>query len=126
MAKNLSVNQEAQVHFLSWEDPLEKVMATLSSILTWRIPRTEEPGRLQSMESQRVAHNWATNTFTFFLYHILYFRMHSPDKLYVQSVCIMYIWVKKQQLGPDMEFLTDSKLGKMYDNAVYCHLACLT
>ena len=39
-----------------WEDPLEKGMATHSSILTWRIPWTEEPGGLQSMESQRVGH----------------------------------------------------------------------
>ena len=40
-----------------------KEMATHSSILTWRIPWTEEPGRIQSMGSQRVRHNWATNTF---------------------------------------------------------------
>ena len=40
-----------------WEDPLEKGMATHSSILTWRIPWTEEPGGLQSMESQRVIHD---------------------------------------------------------------------
>ena len=42
---------------LDWEDPLEKGMAVYSSILTWRIPRTEEPGGLQSMESQRVGHD---------------------------------------------------------------------
>ena len=44
--------QEMQVQPLGWEDPLEKEMATHSSILVWRIPRTEEPGGLQSMESQ--------------------------------------------------------------------------
>ena len=43
--------QETQVWFLGWEDPLEKGIATHSSILSWRIPWTEEPGRLQSMES---------------------------------------------------------------------------
>ena len=43
------------------EDPLEKEMATHSSILAWRIPWTEEPGRLQSMGSQRVGHDWATS-----------------------------------------------------------------
>ena len=43
------------------EDPLEKGMATHSGILAWRIPWTEEPGRLQSLGSQRVAHDWATN-----------------------------------------------------------------
>ena len=45
---------------LGWEDHLEKAMATHSSILAWRIPWTEEPGRLQSMGSQRVRHDWAT------------------------------------------------------------------
>ena len=45
---------------LSWKDPLEKDVATHSSILAWRIPWTEEPGRLQSMESQRVGHDWVT------------------------------------------------------------------
>ena len=45
---------------LGWEHPLKKEMATHSSILAWRIPWTEEPGRLQSMESQRVGHNLAT------------------------------------------------------------------
>ena len=43
--------------------PLEKEMTTHSSILVWRISWTEEPGRLQSMESQRIRHNWVTNTF---------------------------------------------------------------
>ena len=45
-----------QVQSLGWEDPLEEEMATHSSILAWRIPWMEEPGRLQSMESQRVGH----------------------------------------------------------------------
>ena len=44
---------------LFWEDPLEEGMATHSSILAWRIPWTEEPGGLQSMELQRVGHDWA-------------------------------------------------------------------
>ena len=49
---------------LGWEDPLEKGMATHSSMLAWRTPWTEEPGLLKSMVSQRVGHNWVTNTFT--------------------------------------------------------------
>ena len=49
--------QETWVQFLGWEDPLVKEMATHSSILVWKIPWTEEPGRLQSMGSQRVRHN---------------------------------------------------------------------
>ena len=52
--------QETWVQSLGGEDPLEEGMATHSSILAWRIPRTEEPGRLQSMESQRVRHDGAT------------------------------------------------------------------
>ena len=52
--------QETQDQSLGWEDPLEKEMATYSSILAWKIPWTEEPGRLQSMGSQRVGHNLAT------------------------------------------------------------------
>jgi len=49
--------QETQVQSLVQEDPLEKGMATHSSILAWKIPWTEEPGRLQSMGSQRVGHD---------------------------------------------------------------------
>ena len=49
---NLPAMQETQVQFLGWEDPLETEMATHSSILAWRIPWTEEPGRLQSMGSR--------------------------------------------------------------------------
>ena len=54
MVKNLPTMQENCIQSLGWEDPLEKGMATSSSILAWRIPWTEEPGRLQSMGSQRV------------------------------------------------------------------------
>ena len=59
MVKNLPAMQETQVQFLGQEDPLEKEMATDSSILAWRIPWTEEPGGLQSMVSKRVGHGWA-------------------------------------------------------------------
>ena len=55
--KRLPVVPETWVRSLGWEDPLEKEMATLSSILAWRIPWTEEPGGLQSTESQRVGHD---------------------------------------------------------------------
>ena len=54
MVKNLPAKQETWVRFLGLEDPLEKGMATQSSMLAWRIPWTEEPGRLQSMGSQGV------------------------------------------------------------------------
>ena len=54
MVKYLSTMQETQVQPLGWKDPLEKEMATHSNTLTWKIPWTEEPGRLQSMGSLRV------------------------------------------------------------------------
>ena len=57
MVKNLPARQETQVQYLGQEDPLEKGMATHSCILAGRIPRTEEPGGLQSMESQRVGND---------------------------------------------------------------------
>ena len=62
IVKNLPAIQETQVQSLSLEDPLEKGVATHSSILAWMIPWTEEPGGLQSLGSQRVGHNRATNT----------------------------------------------------------------
>ena len=55
------------------EDPLEKEMATHSSILAWKIPRTEEPVRLQSMQSQRIGHDW------------VWIKAHPKD-------CISYRW----------------------------------
>ena len=64
MVKNLPAMQETRVRSLGWEDPLEKTMATYSSILAWWIPWTEEPGKLQSMRLQRVRHDWVTNTHT--------------------------------------------------------------
>ena len=55
--KRLPTMQETQVQSLGWEDLLEKEMATHSSIPAWKIPSMEEPGRLQSMGSQRVGHD---------------------------------------------------------------------
>ena len=55
--KRLFTMQETRVQSLGWEDPLEKEMAIHSSTIAWKIPRTEEPGRLQSVGSQRVGHN---------------------------------------------------------------------
>ena len=55
--KRLPTMQESRVQSLGWEDPLEKEMATHSSTLAWKIPWTEEPGRLQSTGSQRVGHD---------------------------------------------------------------------
>ena len=57
MIKNLPAMRETWAQSLGWEDPLEKGTATHSSILTWRIPRIEEPGGLQFTGLQRVGHN---------------------------------------------------------------------
>ena len=80
MVKNLPATQETRVGSLRPKDSLEEGMATHSSILAWRISQTEEPGGLQSMGSQRVAHDWATftdvkskNVQTFKTYSVLRF-----------------------------------------------------
>ena len=57
MVKRLSTMRETWVQSLGWEDPLEKETAIQSSTSTWKIPWTEEPGRLQSMGLQRVGHD---------------------------------------------------------------------
>ena len=60
-------------HCWDWKIPLEKEMAMHSSILAWKIPWMEEPGRLQSMWSQRVEHDWATSlSFLLYIHHFTY------------------------------------------------------
>ena len=56
MVKNLTAMSETWVQSLDLEDPLEREMATHSSILAWKVPRTDEPGELQSMGLQRIRH----------------------------------------------------------------------
>ena len=76
--KRLPAMQETWVQSLGHEDPLEKEMATHSSILAWRIPWMEESGGLQSTGSQRVGHDWATSLhFTSLHFTSLHFT--SPD-----------------------------------------------
>ena len=96
---------------LSQGDPLEKEVATYSGILAWRIPWTEEPGRLQSMGLQRVRHNWETNTHThavadvskkshttdlFFFFFILFYKF--PEWV-CQSFSKGHPWVSCQFSG---------------------------
>ena len=57
MVKHLFAMQETQVRSLGWEDPLEKALSAHPSTLAWKIPWMDEPGRLQSMELQRVGHD---------------------------------------------------------------------
>ena len=94
--KNLSAVQETRVQSLGWEDPLEKEIATHSSILVWKISWTEKPGGLQSMGSQRVRHDWATNTYlltythihiglTRKLFRVFHMLQKNPNGLFGQS-----------------------------------------
>ena len=81
--------QETWVQSLCQENPRKKVMETESSILAQKIPGTEEPGRLQSMESQTVGHNWATkhtHTHTRFVYVI---QNHTPLPLSLFRILFM-------------------------------------
>ena len=67
--KHLPAMWQTWIWFLGREDPLEKEMATYSSTLAWKIPWTEEPGRLQSMRSQRVGHDWVSSLCAAWLPH---------------------------------------------------------
>ena len=93
--KNLPAVQETRVQSLGWEDPLGKVIASHSSILAWKISWTEEPGGLQSMGSQRVGHNWATNTYSFtricaIFVNKSYFYQHFNNH---QDLLLFCLWV---------------------------------
>ena len=78
MVKHLAYNAGDWVQSLGQEDTLEKEMATHSSTVAWKIPWMEEPGRLQSMGSQRVGHNWATSLSLFTIHHFYYLWSFMP------------------------------------------------
>ena len=79
MVKRLPAMQDTRVRSLGQEDPLEKEMATHSSILASEIPWTEEAGRLQSMGSQKVGYDWVTSLFFMITCKILGFKEHWSD-----------------------------------------------
>ena len=90
--KNLPTVQETWVQSLDREDPLEKEMATHFTVLTWKIPWTEKPGRLQSIGSQWVRHNWATKrTHTFssvqFSYSVMFDSLPSNGLQHARLPC---------------------------------------
>ena len=91
MVKHLSTMREIRVWALGWEDPLEKEMAIHSSTIAWKIPWTEEPGRLQSMRSQRVRHDWATS-FSFSL-SFIYTYMYAYVCMYIPPYTPRNIWL---------------------------------
>ena len=90
MVKNLPAIQETQVQSLGQVDPLERGMASHTSILAWRIPWTEEPGRLSSMVSQSMGLDWVTNTFTFRVGTRMFWAHPIEDRA---------VWANQEQIG---------------------------
>ena len=95
LIKNLSALWENWVWSLGWDDPLQKGMATHSSILAWKIPWTEEHGKLHFMEWQRHQHDWVTNTLhshqlctRVFTFPHLYWCLGNPDT----NCCTSEVW----------------------------------
>ena len=93
--KNPCALQETQVQSLGQEDPMEKGMATYSSILAWRILWTEEPGRLQTMGLQRVAHGWVTKTSIYPFIVYLPYSYHLSNILLGVSFISTELWGKE-------------------------------
>ena len=98
--KHLPGMWETRVRSLDREDPVEKAMAPHSSTLAWRIPWREEPGRLQSMGSQRVGHDWATSLsltffedFLYFYFWLLWSLLLHSGFLYLQYTCFSLQWL---------------------------------
>ena len=91
--KRLFTVWETRVRALGREDPLEKEMATHSSTIAWKIPWTEEPGRLQSMGSQRVGHDWATSLcFKRAFLSPICFQAHSQPTNTICNVVCLNLW----------------------------------
>ena len=103
MVKNLSAVGETRVQFLSWEDLPEKGRATHSSIPAWKIPWVEEPGRPQYVGSQRVRHDWWTNTQTY-IYQPRSRAFCSQNKWGSSSGHFDWIWTKE-----DWSFLQEAQ-----------------
>ena len=93
-----SIPQEIWVPFLGWEDPLEEGVETHSSILSWKIPLTEEPGRLHSTGSQRVRYNWSDlaflHNFTYFLFFkLIFYLFFTFLEIVYWSIAAFQCWV---------------------------------
>ena len=102
VGKESVCNAGNQVESRGREDPLEKEMATHSSILAWRIPRTEEPSGLQFMGSQKVGHNWVTITFTYYVWCSLSFLLHSIEFLETRVWNLMGLNVRMWKHSSDV------------------------
>ena len=113
--KRLSATHKTQVQSLGWEDPLEKEMAAHSSILAWKIPWITEPGRLPSMGSQRVRHNWATSL-SFFQNLVLRTQERVGKRKGGECVCVTRVITEydfsdsmKTSCPPILYFLSDAQ-----------------
>ena len=104
MVKNQPTMRETWVWSLSWEDPLGEGMATHFSILSWRIPWTEEPGGPQSLGSQRVRHDWATKHSPVWInlpdFLVMYFEVFLPLWTSDRGLDFLQIYQKKGISGP--------------------------
>ena len=89
--------QETRVWSPGQQNPLEEEMTTQSSILAWRIPRTEKPSRLQSMRSQESNTTWQLSTHTLFKMPFLYWLLH-PHNHFIRQVLRFSQWIRKQRL----------------------------
>ena len=87
--KNLSAMPETRVWSMGRKDPLEKEMVPHSSTIAWKIPWTEEPGRLQSMGSQRVGHDWATPLFYNKYMQTKCMESHGVSKYTIQTAYVV-------------------------------------
>ena len=119
MVKNLLAMRETWVRSLGQEDPQEEEIATHSSILGWRIPWTEEPGRLQSMGSQRVRHNRTTNTFTFFN------LIHSYYKILVMRLPWWLTDIESTSVAGDVSSIPDPGRSPGEGNGRTLQYSCL-
>ena len=102
MVKNLPETQETQVHSLGQEDPLAEGMATQSSILAWRIPWTEKPGRLQSIICKELDRTKATEHTYIYIEYILF--MHSSVDGHLSGFCLGYYSITTVTLGIHVSF----------------------
>ena len=113
MVENLPAMQETWVQILGLKDPLEKGIATHSSILAWRIPRREEPGGLQSFGSQRAGHDWETST-NRCVSHILIFTISNlPQMCAENTINGQSTESPSSKLLPKNETSTDSPVPKI-------------
>ena len=114
--KRLCTMRETWVRSLGQEDPLEKEMAIHSSTIAWKIPWTEELGRLQSMGSQRVGHDWATSILTTMLWTASSVHIARGQFAMVSGACT---WKLLRPEPPDGSALTQHPTE-------LCHLSDLT